>query len=105
MIKIVQIFIIAVLVSASIPFIGTTAYINLSAQDKKTEISNPEKSSIDNKSSASEFAPAALENKTKQEEQILIKVAAVILVIWAGISFFLFHIERKLKKIEDSLKD
>jgi CcmD family protein len=105
MIKKVQILIIALFISASIPFIGTTTYFNLSAQDKKTEIPASISTAPENKIESSEFYPASSENKTKQDEQILIKAALVILVIWAGISFFLIHIERKLKKIEGRLKD
>ncbi len=105
MINKIKIIISAILISASIPFIGAITYNNLSAQDKKTEINAAASTSIDNKIESSKFYSGSQENQTKQDEQILIKVALIILVIWTGISFFLIHIERKLKKIETSLKE
>jgi hypothetical protein len=80
-----------------------TTLSNLSALDKKTEIT-PAAISSENKIKSSEFSPAAAGGQAKQDEPVLVKVTLVILVIWTGISFFLIHIERKLKKIETALK-
>ncbi len=105
MINNVRILISAVLISASILYTGSVTNNYLSAGDKKAEISVQGTASPEAKIESARISQESSIGKTDQDEQILYKVALIILVIWTGISFFLIHIERKLKKIETALKE
>ena len=105
MINKVQILISAILISASILFTGTVTNNYLSAGEKKTETSIKGSASVETEIESARIPQASSIEKKDQDEQILYKIALIILVIWTGISFFLIHIERKLKKIETALKE
>jgi len=102
--KKVHLIITAMIISAIIPALTFNSYNYLSAGEKKSE-NTATSVSTDSKISSTEFSPAAADSQAKKDGPVLIRVTLVILIIWAGISFLLIHIERKLKKIETALKD
>jgi len=54
----------------------------------------------DNNGGKKDISPAAMDDSVT-----LMKVMAIILVIWGGISLYLVSIDRKLKKLEEKINE
>ena len=65
----------------------------LYAQDKSKESNDKKNSSVEKKAGPAE------------DKGMLIKVMLVVLVVWFGVAFFLFKIDRRISKLESELNE